>query len=116
MNATQSATSTESSSELRRNWKLVLAASLGVMVSFASIFIYSFSVLLKPLSAEFGWTRGQVSAGFSIAALTVAFTSPLIGRLGDRIGVRPVIVVASTIFGFAFASLAMLRGPLWQFY
>jgi MFS family permease len=116
MNATQSATSTESSSELRRHWKLVLAASLGVMVSFASIFIYSFSVLLKPLSAEFGWTRGQVSAGFSIAALTVAFASPFIGRLGDRIGVRPVIIVASTIFGLAFASLAMLRGPLWQFY
>ena len=116
MNATQSATSTRSQSELRQHWGLVVAASLGVMVSFSSVFIYSFGVLLKPLSAEFAWTRGQVSAGFSVAALTVAFASPLIGRLADKVGVRPVIAVASTIFGLTFASLAMQNGALWQFY
>ena len=116
MNATQSAISNRPQSELRQRWGLVLAASLGVMVSFASVFIYSFGVLLKPLSAEFAWTRGQVSAGFSIAALTVAFASPVIGRLADTVGVRPVIAVSSAIFGLMFASLAMQSGALWQFY
>lgn len=103
-------------SELREHWPLALAASLGVMVSFASVFIYSFSVLLKQLTADFGWSRAQVSAGFSVAALTVAAVSPAIGKLTDRIGVRPVIVTCSAIFGLGFCSLSLLTGNIWHFY
>jgi MFS family permease len=102
--------------EVRLQWPLLAAAAVGVMVSFASVFIYSFGVLLKPLASEFGWSRGQVSAGFSIAALTVAAASPIIGRVADRIGVRAVILVCSSVFGLAFASLATLGGSVWQFY
>lgn len=103
-------------SEIAQHWTLPLAAAAGVMVSFASVFIYSFGVLLKPLAAEFGWARGQISAGFSIAALTIALASPFLGRLADGAGVRPVVAITSAAFGLAFASLAMLSGSLWHFY
>jgi predicted MFS family arabinose efflux permease len=103
-------------SEIAEHWTLPLAAAAGVMVSFASVFIYSFGVLLKPLAAEFGWARGQVSVRFSIAALTIALASPFIGRLADRAGVRPVVAITSAAFGLTFASLALLTGSLWQLY
>lgn len=97
-------------------WGLVAAAFTGVMLSFASVFIYTFGVFLKPLAAEFGWTRAQISLGFTVVALTVACVSPFIGRTADRIGVRPVVIVCSTVFACAFAALGAMTGALWQLY
>jgi MFS family permease len=94
----------------------VLAAFLGVMVSFGSLFVFTFSVFLKPLSAEFGWSRESVSAAFGIAAMSVAATSPLLGRLLDRHGPRPVILPCMTIYGLAFASLSLLSASLAHLY
>ena len=55
-------------------WKIVLAGFFGVMVSFAAVVPYTFSLFLKPLSLSFGWHREALSAGFSVAALTVGAT------------------------------------------
>jgi len=60
-------------------WRVVLAACLGVMGGFGSLFVYTFTVFVKPLGAEFGWNRESVSLGFAIAAMTVGISSPLIG-------------------------------------
>ena len=48
---------------------MVLAACLGVMVGFGSLFVYTFGVFMKPLGAEFGWSREAISRGFGFAAL-----------------------------------------------
>ena len=53
-------------------WRVVLAAYFGVMVSFGSLLVFTFSIFLKPLSAEFGWSRESISAAFGFAAITVA--------------------------------------------
>jgi len=36
---------------------VVLAAWLGVMAGFGSLFVYTFAVFVKPLSLQFGWNR-----------------------------------------------------------
>jgi MFS family permease len=97
-------------------WRVVLAACLGVMAGFGSLFVYTFSVFVKPLAAEFGWSREAISSGFAIAAVTLGFVSPLLGRWIDRFGPRRVILVCMTIFGCAIASLSLLHPGLWQFY
>jgi MFS family permease len=97
-------------------WRVVLAASLGVMAGFGSLFVYTFSVFVKPLAAEFGWSREAISSGFAIAAVTLGVISPLLGRWIDRFGPRRIILVCMTIFGCAIASLSLLRSGLWQFY
>lgn len=43
-------------------WRVVLAAHFGAMMSFGSLLVFRFSVFLKPLSAEFGWGREEVSS------------------------------------------------------
>src|SRR5882724_7244901 len=58
-------------------WRVVVAACFGVMAGFGSLFVYTFAVFVKPLSAEFGWSREAVSSGFAIAAVTVGLCSPL---------------------------------------
>ena len=65
-------------------WKIVLAGFFGLMVSFAAIVPYTFGLFLKPLAQSFGWHREATSAGFSVAALTLAAASPGLGFLLDR--------------------------------
>jgi MFS family permease len=97
-------------------WRVVLAACLGVMAGFGSLFVYTFSVFVKPLAAEFGWSREAISSGFAIAAVTLGLCSPLLGQCIDRFGPRRIILTCMTVYGIAIASLSLLRSGLWQFY
>src|SRR6202789_291079 len=97
-------------------WRVVLAACLGVMAGFGSLFVYPFSVFCKPLAAEFGWSREAISSGFAIAAVTLGIVSPLLGRWIDRFGPRRIILICMTVYVCAIASLSFLRFGLWQFY
>jgi MFS family permease len=97
-------------------WRVVMAACLGVMAGFGSLFVYTFSVFVKPLAADFGWSREAISSGFAIAAVTLGVCSPLLGRWIDRFGPRRIILVCMTVYGCAIASLSLLRSGLLQFY
>src|SRR5580704_19090375 len=86
-------------------WKIVLAGFFGVMVSFAAIVPYTFGLFIKPLTVAFGWHREATSAGFSIAALTVAAASPGLGFLLDRFSPHRIILPCIVVFSAAYASL-----------
>jgi MFS family permease len=97
-------------------WRVVLAACLGVMAGFGSLFVYTFAVFVKPLSVEFGWSREEISRGFAFAAITLGLISPLLGRWLDRFGPRRIILPCMLVFSCAMASLGLLRPLVWQFY
>ena len=97
-------------------WQIVLAGFFGVMVSFAAIVPYTFGLFIKPLAADFGWHREAISAGFSIAALTVAAASPFLGFLLDRFGPRRIILPCIAVFAAALASLVFLTPHILHFY
>jgi MFS family permease len=97
-------------------WRVVLAACLGVMAGFGSLFVYTFAVFVKPLSAEFGWKREAISLGFGLAAVTLGLISPLLGRWIDRFEPRRIILPCMTVYCCAILSLAFLHSHLWQFY
>lgn len=97
-------------------WRVVLAAYSGVMVSFGSLLVFTFSIFVKPLATEFGWSREGVSGAFAFAALSVALCSPLLGNWLDRYGPRRIILPCMAIFGVAIASLAFLTPHLAHLY
>ena len=97
-------------------WKVVTAGFFGVMVSFAAIVPYTFGLFLKPLTISFGWHREAASAGFSVAALTVAAASPGLGFLLDRYKPRAIILPCIVVFSAALVSLALLTPHLLHFY
>jgi MFS family permease len=107
---------TDESSPSYYGWRVVLAACLGVMAGFGSLFVYTFAVFVKPLSADFGWTREAISRGFGFAAITLALVSPLLGRWLDRFGPRRIILPCMTVFALGIASLALLSPRIAQFY
>ena len=110
------------SSEQRRSVSLkrthpaliLLAAFCGSFVGFGSVVIFTFGIFLKPLTAEFGWSRSQVSFAFTLTALTVAFCSPFIGRLLDLFPARRIILPCVVVYGLCFASLGLLTAHYWQ--
>jgi MFS family permease len=97
-------------------WGVCLAAFVGVMVSFAPIMPYTFSLFLEPLSNAFGWHREAISSAFGIAAITVAVFSPGIGILLDRFPPRRIILPSIIIFALAYMSLSLLTPNITRFY
>ena len=97
-------------------WRIAAASAACVLVSFASLLVYTFAIFLKPLAAEFNWSREAISAAFGIAALAVAACSPPLGWLLDRYPARRIILPCLTIFGCAFASLSLLTPHIWHLY
>jgi predicted MFS family arabinose efflux permease len=97
-------------------WHVAAAAFVGVMVSFAPIVPYTFSLFLNPLHAAFGWQREAISGTFALAAITVAVVSPGIGVLLDRFPPRRIILPSIVIFALALASLSRLGPSIQRFY
>jgi MFS family permease len=97
-------------------WRVAAASSACVLVSFASMLVYTFAIFMKPLAAEFGWSREAISAAFGVAALAIAACSPPLGWLLDRYPARRIILPCIAVFGCAFASLSLLTPHLWHLY
>lgn len=97
-------------------WRVVGASVFGVMLGYAVLVPYTFSLFIKPLGVAFGWRRDQVSLALTCVALTVAACSALIGWSIDKAGPRRVILACSLTFGLAFASLSFLGGHIAQLY
>ena len=113
------ATTSQSANEISLHyagWAVVAAAFVGVMVSFAPIVPYTFSLFLNPLHAAFGWKREAIGGTFALAAMTVALVSPGIGLLLDRFPPRRIVLPSILIFALALASLSRVGPDIRQFY
>lgn len=75
----------------------------------------SLSVFLKPVSQEFGWPRGATALAYTIATVTIGVAGVLWGRLADRYGTRPFVVLGALAQPTALLLLSSL-GSLPQFY
>jgi sugar phosphate permease len=94
-------------------WMLV--ASVCVMTVIAGLSVWANGLYVEPLEEEFGWSRAEVSLGFSAAILVAGFAGPLIGVWIDRFGPRSAMLVGSTLTGATYLLLAF-TDTLWQWY
>jgi sugar phosphate permease len=88
----------------------VLAMAIGSGVSFWSLGLY-----VGPLEDEFGWSRAEVTLGFSLSLLVSGATGPFIGRRIDRRGPRTVILVGAVMTAGSYILLST-TSSLWQWY
>lgn len=86
--------SPEARRELSAGWPLVLAAALAIGVGTMGIGFYSLGLFVKPLQAEFGWSRAAVSGAATFQQFGIFLSAPLVGRLADRWGARPIAVAS----------------------
>jgi MFS family permease len=92
----------------------VLACAVGAFC--ASSPYQSFSVFLRPVTEDLGWSREAAAASFGTMALVAAAAAAPVGRLLDRHGVRRIVLPSLTALGIAVASMSMLTPSLTHFY
>ncbi|TLX71319.1 MFS transporter [Pseudomonas nicosulfuronedens] len=100
--------------EWREQWRLGTAALVGTAVSF-SVWPSLSSLFIAPLQDSFGWSRGEIALAQN-ANLAAALLSPVLGRLIDRLGVRPVLLGGLLLTSLAYFLLALLQGSLPLYY
>lgn len=88
-----------------KRWLALGLLFLAQMVAIGSI-SYGFSLLLKPLAAEFNLPRAQVNLGLMAVLVGMAASGPLIGRALDRLSGRLVISVGAVLFAAGWAVIA----------
>lgn len=71
------------------------------------------SVLIKPLEAEFGWTRADISSAIAIGLLMTAVSAPFGGTLLDRFGPRIVLLGITLLAGVSILAASRMD-TLWQ--
>ncbi len=75
---------------------------------------YAFGLFILPIEQTFGWTRTEISASLSFAAVG-GLTAPLLGRAMDRFGARPILLLSLAVFGASFC-MRPLMTELWHWY
>ena len=99
--------------ESRYAWLLVIVAS--VLMGMGAGALISISTFLKPISADFGWLRGETSFAYMAGAIAMGLGGIGMGYLSDRYSTRPVVVLGIFCLGGALLLLAT-QSALWQFY
>ena len=76
--------------------------------------MYSISVVLPHIQAEFGTTRADASLPYTLGMVGFGLGGILMGRLADRYGVMVPVLIGAVFLGIGFM-LAGSAGSLWQF-
>lgn len=80
--------------KLYYGWIVVGALALAITGGYG-ILTYAFTVFVKPMSAELGWTMGQLASAYSLSGLVSVVLGPILGRLLDRHGSRAIMSVGT---------------------
>ena len=104
------------SNKLFYGWIIVGTSVIGLATGWAAIGVFSFGAFIKPLEAEFGWQRGEISLALAVINLTGIAMAPILGFLVDKHGVRKILLPSSLMLGLLTASLFFLSKNLWHFY
>ena len=71
--------------------------------------MYSMSVALPPLQAEFGIARATASLPYTLTMIGFGVGGILMGKLSDRFGVRAPVLIGSVCIGLGFIAAGFSR-------
>jgi MFS family permease len=90
-------------------WLVVAASLMGLLVGSGPVLIFSTSVFLKPVTAELGITRGDLSANVLLATLFTALSCPILGWLLDRYGTRRIMMPGIILYAVVVACFGFMQ-------
>ncbi|HET8840058.1 MAG TPA: MFS transporter [Ktedonobacteraceae bacterium] len=76
-------------------WRILLVVSFTETISWGVLY-YAFTVFLKPMQAELGWSTTALTGAFSLALFCSAAAALPLGRLLDRHGTRMIMTAGSS--------------------
>ena len=89
----------------------ILMLAAGQTLVWAGLF-YSFAALLPVWEADLGWSKAQLSLGFTLALLAAGLLAPLAGRVVDAGAGRALLGFGAIAGALALVGLAQVNSPL----
>ncbi|MEJ2739367.1 MAG: MFS transporter, partial [Dehalococcoidia bacterium] len=93
----------------------IVAILVLISAYFVGIIFFSFTALIQPIIAEFGWSYAQVSFAMSFRGMEMGLLAPVVGLLVDRFGSRKPLIGGIIICGLGLFALSRITS-LGQFY
>ncbi|MDC0577759.1 MFS transporter [Gammaproteobacteria bacterium] len=101
------------SRDINYGWVMVFVVFVLSGLAFGSL--ASISVFLKPVSLEFGWSRGQTSFAYTLASFASAAFGVMWGQLADKYGTKWFGTIGAICMSLTLVSLSSLDSII-QFY
>lgn len=89
-------------------WRMLAVGSL-MRILGGGLHFYGFTVFFLPLSRDLGLSRAATSLVFSLARAEGAIEGPLAGFLIDRLGPRPIMLIALILSGLGYITLSQVN-------
>ncbi|MBI3328018.1 MAG: MFS transporter, partial [Nitrospinae bacterium] len=96
--------------ELSYRWVVLAAAFMMMLASAGSS--QAFSLFVKPIAADFGGARGDVSIGYAVYMVCFGAGSFVMAWLADRVRMRLLLLIAAVGYSIG-AILSGLANTLW---
>ena len=95
-------------------WAIVFTS---FFISIAQVPMYGpvFSVFVKPIEDEFGWSRTTITVAFTVGSLGGALLASVVGPIVDRYGARGVMSVTGLLVTAGLLAIAAMTEP-WHFW
>ncbi|MHA6299253.1 MFS transporter [Devosia sp. CAU 1758] len=84
---------------MERHYGWVIVAAGAVITCLAMGAMFALPVYLQPMADETGWTRAGISGAMTVGFIVMGMAGFFWGTLTDRIGARPVVLVAALMLG-----------------
>lgn len=91
----------------RYGWVVVAAGAIITCVAMGAMF--ALPVYLQPIAEETGWTRAGISGAMTVGFIVMGFAGFGWGTLSDRIGARPVVLMAAALLGAGLVLASQTR-------
>jgi len=93
----------------------VAFACFGIMFLLYGSVLNTFTIFLKPIVEDMGWSRGTLSVAMAVGALGMGVSAPIAGIFIDRIGAKPVMIVGALMIGGGILAASRIA-YIWQIY
>ncbi|MDO8358917.1 MAG: MFS transporter [Devosia sp.] len=97
---------------MSRNYGWVIVAAGAVITCVAMGAMFALPVYLQPIAEETGWTRAGISGAMTVGFIVMGVAGFGWGTLSDRIGARPVVLMAAAILGAGLLLASQARDIL----
>jgi MFS family permease len=103
-------------SSVYHGWWIIFAAAIGLGLGTMPLVMASYGVFIKPLAAEFGWSRSETAAALTFHVAGIILSAPIAGRLIDRLGARRLILISYPLSMTVIAAQYFMTASLWHLY
>ncbi len=84
---------------MERHYGWVIVAAGAVITCLAMGAMFALPVYLQPIADQTGWSRGGISMAMTVGFVVMGVAGFFWGTLTDRIGARPVVLIAAIMLG-----------------